>query len=46
MMNMRVVSELLQYLGLGFLEWGREPDAMRHAEESITEVYVRLELSK
>ena len=37
---------LALYQSLGFLEWGKEPDAMRHAGESITEVYMRLEIGK
>jgi ribosomal protein S18 acetylase RimI-like enzyme len=32
------------YQSLGFLEWGKEPDAMRHAGERLTEIYMRFEL--
>jgi ribosomal protein S18 acetylase RimI-like enzyme len=37
---------LTLYQSLGFLEWGKEPDALRHAGESISEIYMRLELKK
>ncbi len=35
---------LALYQSLGFLEWGKEPDALRHEGERLTEVYMRLEL--
>ncbi len=34
------------YQSLGFLEWGVEPDALRHEGERLTEIYMRLELNK
>jgi ribosomal protein S18 acetylase RimI-like enzyme len=34
------------YQSLGFLEWGKEPDALRFEGESLSEVYMRLELKK
>ena len=37
---------LALYQSLGFVEWGKEPDALRHAGESLTEIFMRLELRK